>query len=89
MQLTQQETNKVKERDEQHTVELREWRVEIAQLKQVHHPQTTPTSLVGVVYRNLRRNSRPAGRNKNSSIRWIDPFLNNFECLQEIEMIEI
>lgn len=35
MQLTQQETNKVKERDEQHTVELREWRVEIAKLKQV------------------------------------------------------
>jgi hypothetical protein len=36
MQLTQQETNKVKERDEQHTVELREWRVEIAKRKQVH-----------------------------------------------------
>ena len=37
MQLTQQETNKVKERDEQHTVELREWRVEIAKLKQVQN----------------------------------------------------
>ena len=35
MQLTQQETNKVKERDEQHTAELREWRVEIAKRKQV------------------------------------------------------
>lgn len=35
MQLTQQETNKVKERDEQHTVELREWRAEIAKRKQV------------------------------------------------------
>ena len=35
MQLTQQETNKVKERDEQHTVDLREWRGEIAKRKQV------------------------------------------------------
>lgn len=35
MQLTQQEANKVKERDEQHTVELREWRGEIANRKQV------------------------------------------------------
>ena len=36
MQLTQQETNKVKERDEQHTVELREWRGEISKRKQVN-----------------------------------------------------
>ncbi len=35
MQLTQQETNKVKERDNQHTVDLREWRGEIAKQKQV------------------------------------------------------
>lgn len=35
MQLTQQEANKVKDRDEQHTVELREWRGEIATKKQV------------------------------------------------------
>lgn len=35
MMLTQQEANKVKERDEQHTVELREWRGEIATRKQV------------------------------------------------------
>ena len=35
MQLTQQETNKIKERDEQHTQELREWRSEIAKKKQV------------------------------------------------------
>lgn len=35
MQLTQQETNKIKERDEQHTQELREWRAEIARKKQV------------------------------------------------------
>ena len=33
--LTQQETNKIKERDEQHTQELREWRAEIARKKQV------------------------------------------------------
>lgn len=35
MQLTQQETNKVKERDEQHTQELREWRSELSKKKQV------------------------------------------------------
>ncbi len=35
MTLTQQETNKVKERDEQHTQELREWRADIAKRKQV------------------------------------------------------
>lgn len=35
MQLTQQETNKVKERDEQHTQELREWRNDLAKRKQV------------------------------------------------------
>ena len=35
MQLTQQETNKVKERDEQHTQELREWRSDLAKRKQV------------------------------------------------------
>lgn len=35
MQLTQQETNKIKERDEQHTQELREWRNDLAKRKQV------------------------------------------------------
>ncbi len=35
MMLTQQETNKVKERDDQHTLELREWRGDIAKRKQV------------------------------------------------------
>lgn len=35
MQLTQQETNKVKERDEQHTQELREWRSDLAKRKRV------------------------------------------------------
>lgn len=37
MQLTQQETNKIKQRDEQHTQELREWRSEIGKKKQVNH----------------------------------------------------
>lgn len=37
MQLTQQETNKVKELDEQHVIELREWRAEISQRKQVSY----------------------------------------------------
>lgn len=35
MQLTQQETNKIKERDEQHTQELREWRNDLTKKKQV------------------------------------------------------
>ena len=35
MQLTQQETKKIKERDEQHTQELREWRNDLAKRKQV------------------------------------------------------
>lgn len=35
MQLTQQETNKIKQRDEQHTQELREWRSELGKRKQV------------------------------------------------------
>ena len=35
MQLTQQETNKIKQRDEQHTQELREWRSELGTRKQV------------------------------------------------------
>ena len=35
MALTQQETNKVKERDEQHTQELREWRADLKNRKQV------------------------------------------------------
>ena len=35
MQLTQQETNKIKERDEQHTQELREWRNDLTKRKQV------------------------------------------------------
>ena len=35
MQLTQQETNKIKDRDEQHTQELREWRSELSKKKQV------------------------------------------------------
>ena len=35
MQLTQQETNKVKERDDQHTQELRDWRGELGKRKQV------------------------------------------------------
>ncbi|XP_064382334.1 serine/threonine-protein kinase 10-like isoform X2 [Halichondria panicea] len=34
MQLTQQETNKIKQRDEQHTQELREWRSELGKRKQ-------------------------------------------------------
>ena len=36
MQLTQQETNKIKERDDQHTQELREWRSDLAKRKQVN-----------------------------------------------------
>lgn len=36
MQLTQQETNKIKQRDEQHTQELREWRSELGKRKQVN-----------------------------------------------------
>ena len=36
MQLTQQETNKIKERDEQHTQELREWRNDLGKRKQVY-----------------------------------------------------
>lgn len=35
MMLTQQETNKMKDRDEQHTQDLREWRADIAKRKQV------------------------------------------------------
>ena len=35
MQLTQQETNKIKDRDEQHTQELRDWRSDLAKRKQV------------------------------------------------------
>lgn len=35
MSLTQQENNKIKERDEQHTQELRVWRAELAKTKQV------------------------------------------------------
>ena len=35
MALTQQETNKIKERDEQHTQELREWRNELKRRKEV------------------------------------------------------
>ena len=35
MALTQQENSKIKERDEKHTQELREWRAEISQKKQV------------------------------------------------------
>ena len=36
MQLTQQETNKIKERDEQYTQELREWRNDLGKRKQVY-----------------------------------------------------
>ncbi len=35
MSLTQQENNKIKERDEQHTQELRVWRADLAKTKQV------------------------------------------------------
>ncbi len=35
MSLTQQENNKIKDRDEQHTQELRVWRAELAKAKQV------------------------------------------------------
>ena len=45
MQLTQQETNKIKERDEQHTQELREWRNDLAKRKQVTMDKHTPGTL--------------------------------------------
>lgn len=45
MQLTQQETNKIKERDEQHTQELREWRNDLAKKKQVTMDKHTHTIL--------------------------------------------
>lgn len=35
MMLTQQENNKLKERDEKHTHELREWRGDLAKKRQV------------------------------------------------------
>ena len=79
MQLTQQETNKVKERDEQHTVELREWRGEIAKRKQVTSPTT---HLHGVDHsqscRALRKNFEPAETNKSNFILWIVPFQSSF-----------
>lgn len=47
MQLTQQETNKIKERDEQHTQELREWRNDLAKRKQVNEDKYTLCLCVG------------------------------------------
>ena len=76
MQLTQQETNKVKERDEQHTVELREWRGEIAKRKQVQLLATPlfPSPDTSHFCRSLKKNSVLVGKSKNNSIPLIAPF---------------
>ena len=43
MMLTQQENNKLKERDEKHTQELREWRADLTKRRQVMwQPLPTP-----------------------------------------------
>lgn len=36
MMLTQQENSKIKQRDEEHTQELRQWRADLRERKQVH-----------------------------------------------------
>ena len=45
MMLTQQETNKMKDRDEQHSQELREWRADIGKRKQVCYLSVTDATL--------------------------------------------
>ena len=47
MMLTQQETNKMKEMDDQHTQELREWRADVALRKQVSLHTHVPHKLNG------------------------------------------
>lgn len=42
MMLTQQENNKLKERDEQHTQELREWRTDLTKKRQVQCTCSNP-----------------------------------------------
>jgi hypothetical protein len=43
MMLTQQENNKLKERDEQHTHELRDWRADLAKKRQVYTHSHSPS----------------------------------------------
>lgn len=80
MQLTQQETNKIKERDEQHTQELREWRGDLAKRKQVcESPIHVSEVTCQLMNRNWRMNFNVSARTRTSSTQPTDHCLSSCE----------
>ena len=65
--LIQQENEKMKERDDQYTEQLKDWRVQISQRKKVNITIWS-NSFVIILYRNWRQNSLHKGRTYKNTL---------------------